>query len=83
MRRISVLVGRGGSFRCLGMLKVLEIGADVSFEPGGFRKLFFQLSDESRHLFLEGVAVAFHCLGADVAAGRKDISMRRDFFCRR
>jgi hypothetical protein len=35
--------------------------------------------DEARHLFLEGVAVVFDFLGADVAAGREDVAVRGDF----
>ena len=38
-----------------------------------------QFGDEARHLFLEGVAVVFDFLGADVAAGREDVAVRGDF----
>jgi hypothetical protein len=38
-----------------------------------------QIGDEARHLFLEGVAVVFDLLGADVAAGREDVAVRGDF----
>jgi hypothetical protein len=37
-----------------------------------------QFGDEARHLFLEGVAVVFDFLGADVAAGREDVAVRGD-----
>jgi hypothetical protein len=45
----------------------------------GLGELGVQLSDEARHLFLEGVAVVFDFLGADVAAGREDVAVRGDF----
>ncbi len=34
-----------------------------------------QFGDEARHLFLEGVAVVFDLLGADVATGREDVAV--------
>ena len=37
-----------------------------------------KFGDEARHLFLEGVAVVFDFLGADVAAGREDVAVRGD-----
>ena len=37
-----------------------------------------QFGDEARHLFLEGVAVVFDFLRADVAAGREDVAVRGD-----
>ncbi len=37
-----------------------------------------QLGDEPRHLFLEGFAVVFDFLGADVAAGCQDMSVGGD-----
>src|ERR1044072_5031303 len=45
----------------------------------GFVELGLQFSDEARHLFLEGVVVLYHFLGADVAAGREDVALRCDF----
>ena len=42
-------------------------------------ELGVQFGDEARHLFLEGVAVVFDFLGADVAAGREDVAVRGDF----
>ncbi len=41
-----------------------------------------QFGDEARHLFLERFAVVFDFLGADVAAGREDVAVGGDFFCR-
>ena len=38
-----------------------------------------QFGDETRHLFLEGVAVVFDFLGADVAARREDVAVGGDF----
>ena len=45
----------------------------------GLGELGVQFGDEARHLFLERIAVVFHFLGADVAAGRKDVAVRGDF----
>ena len=45
----------------------------------GLGELGVQFGDEARHLFLEGVAVVFDFLGADVAAGREDVAVRGDF----
>ena len=45
----------------------------------GLGELSVQFCDEARHLFLEGVAVVFDFLRADVAAGREDVTVCRDF----
>ena len=45
----------------------------------GLGELGLQFGDEARHLFLEGFAIVFDFLGADVAAGRKDVAVRGDF----
>ncbi len=37
-----------------------------------------QFCDEARHLFLEGVAVVFDFLGADVATRGQDMAVRCD-----
>src|SRR5947207_1231743 len=81
MRRISVFVGRCGSVRCLAMLKVLEIGADGPFQPCRFRKLFFQLSDEARHLLLEWFTFVLHFFSTDIATRSQHVAMLRDLVC--
>src|SRR5882724_5051667 len=60
-----------------------QLGFDGPLQFRGLGELVVQFGDEARHLFLEGIAIVFDLLGADVAAGREHISMRCDFFCRR
>ena len=55
-----------------------QIPADLRFQFRGLGELGVQFGDEARHLFLEGVAVVFDFLGADVAAGREDVAVRGD-----
>jgi len=70
--------------RAVGAKEVLEeVGADGGFEFRRLRKLTMQLCDEVRHLFLEGFAVAFGFLDADVTAGREDIIVGFDVLGRR
>ena len=59
--------------------QLLQVGFDGLLQFRGLGELGVQFGDEARHLFLEGFAVVFDFLGADVAAGREDVAVRGDF----
>ena len=56
-----------------------QVCFDGLLQCRGLGELGVQFGDEARHFFLEGVAVVFDFLGADVAAGREDVAVRGDF----
>ena len=66
-------------FFLAGIAESFQIGADGFLQLGRLGELVVQFGDEAWHLYLEGVAVVFDFLGADVAAGREDVAMRGDF----
>jgi hypothetical protein len=71
----------GADLCCLQVDRYTESAGAVTFhwqtlQFRGFGELGVQFGDEARHLFLEGVAVVFDFLGADVAAGREDVAVR-------
>ena len=51
---------------------------DLFFQLRGLGKLPVQFDHKASHLFLEGFAVVFDFLGADVAAGREHIAVLFD-----
>ena len=52
-----------------------QIGLDSLFQFGGFGEQGVQFGYETGHLFLKGVAVVFHFLSTDVAAGSEDVAV--------
>jgi hypothetical protein len=61
-----------------GMAETFQVGFDGLLQLRGFSELFVQFGHKAGHLFLEGFAIVFDFLGANVAARREHMAVRGD-----
>ena len=69
----------GDFLRLAAIPKTSQVHLDSPFQLCRLGKLSIQLRHESRHFFLEWLAVVLNFLRADIAAGRQHMTVRGDF----
>ena len=79
-QRFEIAGYNGADFLFLeAIAETLQIAFDGLLQNRSLGELGVQFADKARHLFLEGVAVVFDFLGANVAARRENVAVRGDF----